>query len=191
MNRAGNVKVDAGPADGDLAVLERLAQHLEHVAAELGQLVEEEHAVVRQRHLAGPRDGAAADQAGVGDGVVRRAERPGRDERPVRARSAADRVDPRRLERLVERQRRQDGRQPLGEHRLARAGRADHQDVVAAGRGDLERALGVLLAVDLGEVDVVLTAAWREERRDVDVRRLDGASCRSGSRPSGRASRRR
>ena len=40
----------------------------------------------------------------------------------------------------------QDGGQAAGEHRLARARRADHQDVVAAGGGDLERALGVSVA---------------------------------------------
>jgi hypothetical protein len=31
---------------------------------------------------------------------------------------------------LLDRQRRQDGRQPLRQHRLARPGRADQQDVV-------------------------------------------------------------
>ena len=45
-------------------------------ARELGQLVQEEHAVMREAHLAGARRGAAADQAGGGDRVVRRAERP-------------------------------------------------------------------------------------------------------------------
>ena len=65
-----------GAGDRDVAVLQRLPQHLEHVALELRQLIEEEHAVVRQAHLARPGDLAAADQARVGDGVVRRAERP-------------------------------------------------------------------------------------------------------------------
>ena len=40
----------------------------------LRQFVEKEHAVVGQRNFAGTRDRAAADQSGVGDGVVRRAE---------------------------------------------------------------------------------------------------------------------
>ena len=39
-----------------------------------GQLVEEEQAVVRQRDFAGARHDAAADEPGVGDGVMRRAE---------------------------------------------------------------------------------------------------------------------
>jgi hypothetical protein len=43
--------------------------------------------------------------------------------------------------------------QPLGEHGLAGAGRADHKDVVAAGSGHFERALGRLLAAHIFEVD--------------------------------------
>ena len=39
-----------------------------------------------------------------------------------------------------------------GEQRLARPRRAAHQQVVAAGRGDLDGALGGLLALDLGHV---------------------------------------
>ena len=38
------------------------------------------------------------------------------------------------------------------QHRLAGAGRPDHQQIVAAGRRDLERPLGALLALDVGEV---------------------------------------
>ena len=41
------------PGDADHAVLEWLSHHLEHAARELGQLVEEEHAVVCQRDLTG------------------------------------------------------------------------------------------------------------------------------------------
>jgi hypothetical protein len=42
-------------------LLEWLAQDLKDMAAELGELIQEEHAVVGQRHLAGHRDVAAAD----------------------------------------------------------------------------------------------------------------------------------
>ena len=58
------------------AVLDRLAQRLDRVAAELGQLVEEQHAAVREARLAGPQHGrAAAEQPGRADRVVRRSER--------------------------------------------------------------------------------------------------------------------
>ena len=47
-------------ADGDPAVLQRLAQHLERIAGKLGQLVQKQHAVVRQTDLAGAGDRPAA-----------------------------------------------------------------------------------------------------------------------------------
>ena len=56
------------------------------------------------------------------------------------------------LDGLVEGQRRQDAGEPLGEHRLAGAGRADHQNVVAAGGGDFEGALRRGLAADVAEI---------------------------------------
>jgi hypothetical protein len=64
----------ARASDRDDAVLERLAQRFEHVATELRQLVEEQHAVVRQRHLAGANVGPAAEQARTRTGVVRGAQ---------------------------------------------------------------------------------------------------------------------
>ena len=105
-----------------------------------------------RRDLAGARDHAAADQAGVGDGVVRRAEGAVGDQAAVRVEHAGDGVDLGGLERFFEAQRREDRRQALGQHGLAGAGRADHQDVVAAGGGDFERALGDVLAADVLEV---------------------------------------
>jgi hypothetical protein len=103
-----------------------------------GSSSRKEQAVVGERDLAGPRDHAAADQAGVGDGVVRRAEG------PVVTRPWSASSTPATEWILVvssassKAQRREDGGQPLGQHGLARAGRADHQDVVAAGGGDLQ-----------------------------------------------------
>ncbi len=54
--------------------------------------------------------GAAADDRGRRGAVVRRAERPQRDERALRRQHAGDRVDPRHLERLRRLERRQDRR---------------------------------------------------------------------------------
>ena len=62
--------------DPDDALLERLAQRVEHVRRELGQLVEEEHAVVRRADLARPEGGRAApDERHRRRAVVRRPER--------------------------------------------------------------------------------------------------------------------
>jgi hypothetical protein len=74
------------------ALLERLAQGLEDVAAELRQLIQEEHAVVRQRHFPRRLHLAAADQADIGDGLVRSATRAGGDQRRAGAGAAGDSV---------------------------------------------------------------------------------------------------
>src|SRR5215470_3292612 len=69
----GEAERAARAGDGDAAFLERLPQHLEDVASELGDLVEEEHAVVGEAHLAGSRHGPAADERDVARRVVGRA----------------------------------------------------------------------------------------------------------------------
>ena len=68
--------------------------------------------------------------------------------------SPATRGDHADLEDLGRVERREQAGQARREHRLAGAGRADQQEVVAAGRGDLEGALGGLLALDVGELGV-------------------------------------
>ena len=149
----GKAERHGGAGDGDGVVFERLAHDFEDVAGELGQFVEEEQAVVGEGDFAGTRDDAAADEAGVGDGVVRRAEGALGDEPGGGIEDAGDGVDLGGLERFFEGERREDRRQALGEHGLAGAGRADHEDVVAAGGGDFESALGGVLAADIFEVD--------------------------------------
>ena len=86
--------------DRHVAVLERLAQRLQARAGELRQLVEEEHAAVRQGRLARLRRARTAHQARRRDRVVRRAERPRRDQ-PGGAAQARDRLDAGDLDRLV------------------------------------------------------------------------------------------
>src|SRR5205085_5353630 len=61
--------------DADRSLLQRLAQRLECGTGELGELVEEEDAVLGEARLARAGHGPAADQPGAGDRVVRRAER--------------------------------------------------------------------------------------------------------------------
>ena len=53
-------------------LLERLPQDLQDMAAELGQFIQEEHAVVRQRDLARHRHVAATDQPHIRDGVKKK-----------------------------------------------------------------------------------------------------------------------
>ena len=68
-------------------------------ALELGKLVEEQHAAVRERDLAGSRRIAASEQTGRARRVMRRAERPLAGERTAQRPGHA--VDARDLERLV------------------------------------------------------------------------------------------
>ena len=63
-----------------------------------------------------------------------------------------DGVDPRHLERLVPGQRRQDAREAPPEHRLAGSRRPGEENVVLAGRGELERPPPPLLPANLGEI---------------------------------------
>jgi len=72
---AGGVGVGGrGVGEGDEAVLQGLAEGFEGIAAELGQLVQEEDAVVGEADLSRAAEAAAADEAGIGDGVMGGAE---------------------------------------------------------------------------------------------------------------------
>ena len=95
-----------------LAALQRLAERLQHVAAELRQLVEKQDAMMRHRHLPRPRDAPAAHQRLRRRRMMRRAHRPLVHQRhPVRQQPHR-RINPRRLQRFPPRQRRQNPRNP-------------------------------------------------------------------------------
>ena len=163
----------ADPRDGDDAVFERLAEGLQHRAWKLGQLVEQEHATVRERDLARTRARTASDDRGSRSAVMRRAKRGHGDERPVRREEPGNRVDAGDLERLLPRQRREDSGQPPGEHRLARARRTCEQQVVRARGRDLESAACSFLAPHVRQVGnggmLESIGAERVERRSVDL----------------------
>ena len=77
---------------------------------------------------------------------MRVAERPVEGEDAV-AQQSGDRGNHRNRQCLARIERRQNTWQALGEHRFTRAGRADHQQIVAARRRYFERPLGGLLAL--------------------------------------------
>ena len=104
-----------------------------------------------QRHLPRPGADPAADQRRQRGRVVRVAKWPLAQELAV-LQKAGDRMDHRDREHLLEVERRQQAGQPARHHRLAGAGRADHQQVVAAGGRHLQRPLGALLPLDVLEV---------------------------------------
>jgi hypothetical protein len=79
------------------------------MATELGQFIQEEHAIVGQRHLAGHRDVAAADHPCIRDRMVGRATRAGGDSGGAVAGAASDAVDACGLNGFRQRHRQQDG----------------------------------------------------------------------------------
>jgi len=131
--------------------LQRLAQGIEHLGGEFRQFVEKQDTIVSQRHFPRPRPDAAADEGRHGGGMVRGAER-ARGRQFAVGKFAGDRGDHRHVEKFPGQKRRQDRGQAAGQHRLAGAGRPDHQEVVAPGGGDFQRPLGRFLALDLAHV---------------------------------------
>jgi len=124
--------------------LQGLPQGSERSATEGREVVQEQHAAARQRHLARR---LPADEGRRPDARVRRSE--GRAAGSLQPRSS---VDLPHRGRLVSRPGRQQAGQATGEHRLAYTARAGQQYRVAAGSGDLQGALGRLQPVDVGEV---------------------------------------
>ena len=97
MKRDGKTSALA-PDDRHASVLQRLAERLDRRALELRELVHEQDPAVGERGLPRPRRVTAPDETGGRDRVVRRAERPRRDQAAsVQARDAVYAGD---LERL-------------------------------------------------------------------------------------------
>jgi hypothetical protein len=150
---SGKHQGHGGAGDRDCTVLEGLAKNFENVAGKLGEFVEKEQTIVRERDFAGPRDRAAANQSGIGDGVVRRAIRAPADQAAAGIKNSGDTVNLRRLQGFFKRERRQNRGHALGEHGFAGTGRPNHQYVVASGTGNFDGTLGGLLAANVFEVN--------------------------------------
>ena len=119
-----------------------------------------------QADLARPhRRRPAADQRDRRCAVVGRPERRLRDQPTLRQDQPGRRVDPADLDRLAPGERRQDPRQSLGQHRLARPRRPDEQQVVAAGRRHLDRPPADPLAPDVGQVQTSRSRSLRRRHR--------------------------
>ena len=145
-----------GPRDHGLAGLERLAQRIEHLRVELRQLVEKQHAEMGKCRFARARARAAADQRRHARRVMRRAEGARPADAPA-GKIAGEAPDHAHFQHLGRRERREEGGQPLRQHRLAGAGRPDHQEIMPAGGRHFERALRRLLALDVAKIGHGLT----------------------------------
>ena len=132
--------------------LQRLTQGFQGGARELGQLIEKENAVMGERHLARLGALAAADERGQRGGMMRIAEGPVAHQ-PAARELARHRMDHRDLEGGGGIERRQQAGQALRQHRFAGPRRADHQQIMPAGRRHLQRPLGGFLPLDIGEIE--------------------------------------
>src|SRR5258708_29851481 len=137
-------------------VLKRLPENFQNIPLKLGELVQKEQAMMGQAYFAGARYCAPADQARVRNCMVWSAKRTGTNQTHAWLEHSGNAVDLGRLDSLIERQRRQDGGNALREHGLSRSRRPDHQDIVSSRGGHFDGALGVELALDVAEVNLVL-----------------------------------
>ena len=164
---SGEGRGAAGPADPDHPLFERLAQRLERGDRELPHLVEEKHAVAGQADLAwAQRPAPPAHQRHDRRPVVRRAKRRLADEHTIGRETAGGGVHPRHRERLLGREGGQEPRQAFGQHRLARPGRAHHEEVVPPRRRDLEGVAAQALPPHIGQVGNHWRHGSRARRRE-------------------------
>src|SRR6476620_1179091 len=123
---------------------------------------------MRDAYFTGIWKRAAAKQTDVADSVMRIAKRSLGNERLFGIEQTSDAVDLGRLDRFIQCERRDNRRDAFRQHRFARTRRADHQDVVTAGDGYLDRAFDVALAFHVAEIDVV-TLVRGEEFAQISV----------------------
>ena len=132
-----------------------MAQCFKRVGAELRQFIQEKHAPVGKREFARSRRRTSTDKSdktGMADGVMGRAKGSASHQRFVGRQQSGNRVDLGYLKGLIGGQGRQDPRKAPGQEGLACTGTAGYQEVVSAGRSDLEGALGVFLPAHSGKV---------------------------------------
>jgi hypothetical protein len=137
----------------DLALLQRLPQALEHRPCELRELVEEQHAAVRARDLAGSQRRAAAEQRLRRRADVRRAQRGTPRQSPHRA---EQRLDLRELERPPRIQVLEQQREATRQHALAGARWALHPERVPTERRERERFARLSLSAHVVEAQRLL-----------------------------------
>jgi hypothetical protein len=140
------------PRDDRFARFKWLAQRIQHLRRKLRKFVQKKNTEMRERNFAGPRAKTAADHRRHACRMMWVAERSLVRERPALD-CTGDRLDHRDFEQFGRRERRQDGRQSCGKHRLAGARRTRHQKIMSTGCGDLERAFRALLSFDVFQIE--------------------------------------
>ena len=108
--------------------------------------------MMRHGYFAWFRNGAPANETGVRDRMVGRAKGSGGDERLIRGERARHAVYAGGFQGFLWSEGRQDAGKALGQHGFPGTRRSDQQNVVSAGRGDFQGALGVRLSTNVGKI---------------------------------------
>ena len=109
-----------------------------------------------ERDFAGARNGAASDESGVTDGVMRSAEGARADESARSFQNSGDAVNARGFDGFFKRHGRKNGGNAFGEHGFSGAGRAEQKNVVSAAAGNFQRTFGGHLSANVAEVHGIL-----------------------------------
>jgi hypothetical protein len=135
----------------DPALLQNLTQGLQRAALEFREFIEKEDPTVGERDFSRNRRISTPQKSRSRCAVVWGTKRTFHAQTLLHEIVVCDAVDERGLECFVKGQRGQQRWQPTRQHGLSRTGGATQEQAVAAGCGDLQRALGVLLSVDVAE----------------------------------------
>ncbi len=151
INLAGNRSGRRARATRNYSVFKRLAQGFDNPAFKFGKFVQKQNSAVGQSDFSGFWPGSAADERDIRSGVMGIAERSGGYK--IFVQNSGDAVNGSDFKNFFKRKRRKNGAERFREHCFARAGRADHQNIVAARGGDFQSALGGFLSFDIGKIN--------------------------------------
>jgi hypothetical protein len=100
------------------------------MAPAIRQFIQEEHAIMSQRHLPRPRHLAASDQPHIGDRVMRRSTRTRGHDGRARASAASDAMDARGVEGIGQRHVAQEGRETSRQRQRASSCRPQYEQMM-------------------------------------------------------------
>src|SRR5206468_11891112 len=118
----------------------------------LRKFIEKQYSIMSQTDLARSRLTGPTEQTGVGYGVMRTPERPTGHKAMLRIRQAANAVNFGRLNRFLQRKRRQNRRDPFCYHRLSGTRRSRKKDIMGSCSSDFDGAIRVLLTFNFAEI---------------------------------------
>ena len=153
----GGGESNFGGASGnrDLTVFEGLTQNFKGVAAEFGEFIEEEDALMCEGDFSGSWKGSTAKETDVTDGVMGGAEGPLITRAGGVKRDSCRGLNAENFEEFVEFGRGHDAGYALGDHGFTGAGASDHDKIVSPANCDFDSAAEVMLSFYVGKISLV------------------------------------